>query len=112
MNFCFRTCSTGSNLIVEKELQRFVEGSSFKAQSNLDVAHKLERKCEKGHYHHDVKYECNNFDLKPNDRNEYDLLYNGHRYPPDSFCLGIMENDETDLVAQFCMKKSRKDRFE
>ena len=106
-----RTCNTGPNTIIKKELQTFVEGSSFDTNRNLDVAHKLERKCAKGYKQRSVKFECNNLSLKPNDRNEYYLLYNYEQYPPDSFCLDSREN-ETDLLAQLCMKQSRKDRFE
>ena len=89
----------------------FVDGSTFNDESNLDVAHKWERKCAKGDRQRSVKYECNNFYLKKNGRNEYDLWYNENRYPPDSFCLSSWEN-ETNLFAHMCMKESRKNRFE
>ena len=109
--FNFRTCDDGPNPIVKKELQIFIEGESFNEETNLDVAHKWERKCAKGYHQSSVRYECNNFHLKKNDRNEYDLWYNENRYPPDSFCLSSLGN-ETDLFAHMCMKQSRQNRFE
>ena len=111
IDFRFRTCDAGPNAIVKEQIKQFVDGSTFNDESNLDVAHLLERKCAEGYYQRSVKYECNNFDLKKNDKNEYDLWYNQNRYPPDSFCLGSQEN-ETDLIARLCLRKPRKDRFE
>ena len=76
------------------------------------MAHNLERRCAKGYIQQTVKLECDNFDLKKNSRNEYDLWFDNVIYPPDSFCL---DNHETDLIAAMCVKdvkQSIKDKYE
>ena len=97
--------------IVEREIQKFIEKDTFNLKRNMDVAHEIERssRCSGGNKLHSVKYECNNFRLQKNDKNEYNLIYQEYIYPPDSFCLEDHYNDK-DMYASMC-RQSRKDRY-
>ena len=105
----YRNCN-GAKTELENMIQKFVDNVTFRIKSNMDVAHILEQKCSNGDVRREAKYECDNFRLEKNDKNEYNLRYKEDIYSPDSFCFDSHENGK-DLIAKLCIRQSRLDKY-